>query len=233
MRASEASSVARHATSRPARSRGPAEAPAEGHGDVDVGDGAAWAPAENAGDVAAPPAAKADTLPPPLLPRAERAPSAVLEAPLAERTANLGLGAGGQVLGIARTVAGAAAPQRGHGTISIETDANGSVTRVGSTSPGWEAFARDLRAKLAGKRLRVPPGARGVIVRLAVNADVTGAPPALTGESKAVPCRPQERERDQAGRIDVVLNVGCQSWQSYVPLPRHRVSVSIAGEQAI
>jgi hypothetical protein len=209
--------------------------PAEGDGAASPGHDGAGPPGPVAGSgaavaTAAPPP---DALPPPLVPRAVRAPSAVLDEPLAQRAAAAGLGAGAQVIGAARSVADAKAPSRGHGSIDIETDAEGNVVRVTSTSPSWEAFARELQAKLAGKRLRVPPGARGVAVRLAVSADVTSTPALLTGEKKAEPCRRPEHQRDQAGRADVVLDVGCVDWTALVPLPRRRTSVSVAGERSL
>ncbi|MFT3766025.1 MAG: hypothetical protein QM820_10985 [Minicystis sp.] len=217
-----------------ARRGAPADAPAASGDGLVIDDGAAPAPAATgAGDTAVSPAPKSDSLPPPLVPRAIRAPSAVFDGALPRPDTSGGTGAGSQIVGSARAIADTKAPRTGHGTVTIEIDAGGNVTRVGSTSPGWEIFARELQAKLSGRHLRVPSGARGVIVRLAVSADVTKAPAALTGEAKATPCRPPERDRDQAGRADVILNVGCLDWNALVPLPRHRISVSLAGEQAL
>lgn len=186
-------------------------------------------PGANADDVAAAP--RSDSLPPPLVPRAVHAPRAVFDALSAPREGSAGSGAGAQVIGVARSLADATAPRRGHGTVTIDIDAAGGVTRVSSTSPSWDAFARGLQAKLAGRRLRIQPGARGAIVHLAVSADVTSVPRALGGEAKATPCRAPDR--DQAGRADAAPNAGCIDLTALLPVPRHRVSVSLAGERAL
>ncbi|APR77615.1 Hypothetical protein A7982_02962 [Minicystis rosea] len=190
--------------------------------------------APSAGDVSASPAAKGakgDALPPPLVPRAVHAPRGVFDALTAPHEASPASGAAPQLIGLARSVADASAPQRGHGTVRIDIDEGGNVTRVSATSPSWEAYARALQAKLAGRRLRVAPGAHGAVVKLAVDADVTAVPRMLTGEAKAMPCRPMDR--DQAGRSDAIPNVGCNDLTALLPIPRHRVNVSIASEQSL
>jgi hypothetical protein len=176
---------------------------------------------------------RSDSLPPPLVPRALHAPSAVFESPLLQPAAPSAVSAGGQVLGAARAVADTSAPRQGRGTISIETDGEGVVLRVSSSSPSWERFARDLGVKLSRRRLAARPGGHGTLVRLAVQAEVSTAPAILTGEAKAQPCRAPEHERDQVGRADVVLNVGCNDWKAFLPVERRRVSVTVAEERAL
>jgi hypothetical protein len=211
-----------------------AGAPSSSAGAMATGDPSASAPpGAGSSGVAAPSAPADEALPPPLFPRPLQAPRAVFESLSGQPYATPGSGAGGQVLGVARAIADADAPRKGRGTISIETDPNGNVTRVRSTSPSWETFAKNLAAKLAGRRLRVPPGAKGVLIRLAVNAEVTTAPAAITGESKAQPCRGPQFERDNAGRQDFRLDMGCQDWSAFTPVERRRVSVSLAGEQTL
>jgi hypothetical protein len=232
--AAAAGPVAATAAPKARRARGPivAAAPASaGEGEPLSQESAGAASAAPAAVTAAASAPPRDALPPPLVPRAIRAPEAVLEAPLAQRNAEAGVDAGAQVIGAARAVADTNAPRNGRGTIEIATDADGNVVRVTSTSPSWESYARDLRAQLGGKRLRVPPGARGVAVRLSVSAEVTSAPKLLTGEEKAKPCRPMDR--DQAGRIGAGMEPGCFDWKSPLPVSRRRVSVVIAGVQVL
>lgn len=180
-----------------------------------------------------PPVAPDLVTPPPLLPLAIHAPSAVLDAPLAQRGAASGAGASAQVMTAAHAIPDAKAPTTGRGTIKIETDANGLVLRVTTSNLAFGPYASELSAKLNGKRLRVPPGARGVLIQLAVDANTTAVPKLITGEATATPCRNPEYEKDQAGRNDVALNPACNNWQSFMPFSRHRVSVSVITEKAL
>jgi hypothetical protein len=70
------------------------------------------------------------------------------------------------------------APDVGTATVVVESDAAGFVTtaRVVSATPdlaSWGDFARELTRLTSSKKLRVPPGARGVRTRLRVVAEWT------------------------------------------------------------
>jgi hypothetical protein len=180
----------------------------------------------------APPAsAPADALPPPLVPRPIRAPAAVFGARIDARDGVSPSSGGAQILGAVRAVADKGAPRNGHGTIRVEVDATGAVTRVTSSSPSWGKVARSIQAALAGRRIRVPSGGRGLAITVAVDADVTNVPPLITGEAKAAPC--SRVETDQVGRLGRLPDPGCVDWLALLPLTRHRVSVKLVGEQAL
>ena len=170
-----------------------------------------------------------DVLPPPLLPRVTPAPSAVFGTTIPSRDGVSPSSGGAQILGTVRAVAAKGAPRNGHGTIRIEVDATGAVTRVTCSSPSWEKVARSIQASLAGRRIRVPSGARGLAITMAVEADVTRVPPILTGEVQAAPC--SQIESDKIGRVGRVPDPACTDVLGFLPLPRHRVSVKLLAEQ--
>lgn len=215
--------------SRPARDLGsdassytapPASAPAA----------SAWgviAPGVIAPGVIAPP----DVLPPPLLPRVTPAPSAVFGTTIPSRDGVSPSSGGAQILGTVRAVAAKGAPRNGHGTIRIDVDAAGAVTRVTCSSPSWDKVARAIQASLAGRRVRVPSGARGLAITMAVAADVTRVPPVLTGEVQAAPC--SQIESDKIGRVGRLPDPACTDMLGFLPLPRHRVTVKLLAEQAL
>lgn len=175
--------------------------------------------------VSAPP----DALPPPLVPRAIPAPSAIFGSQFSANDNAPPASGGAQIIGTVRAVAEQSAPRNGHGTIRVEVDGTGAVVRVTSSSPSWAAAARSLQASLAGRRLRVPSGGRGVILLFSVDAEITKAPPVLTGEAKAAPCSAEKK--DQVGRVGGLPEPGCIDVLALLPLPRHRVTVKLAGEQ--
>jgi hypothetical protein len=186
------------------------------------------APAASAPAASAP---AASALPPPLLPLVTPAPSAVFGTLMPSRAGVSPSSGGAQILGAVRAVAQQGAPRNGHGTIRIEVDAAGAVTRVTCSSPSWDRVARSIQASLAGRRLRVPSGARGLAITMAVDADVTRVPPVITGETKATPC--SQLESDQVGRSGRLPDPGCVDALGFLPLPRHRVSVKLVAEQAL
>jgi hypothetical protein len=93
---------------------------------------------------------------------------------LAEHDASLGLGSGGPVVSAAHAVpVEALVSIDGAGVFDVLTDPTGRVVSVNvadvtSDDLEWRKVARALLAQLAGRMLRVPPGARGVAVRVRV-----------------------------------------------------------------
>lgn len=170
-----------------------------------------------------------DLLPPPLAPRAMRAPSAVFGDQIDPLRAAPSSSAGAQLLGSIRALANQGAPQNGRGVIRIEVDATGAVTGVTSSSPSWEKVARSLAASLVNRRVRVPSGKRGLVITYAVDADVTTVPPAITGEVKATPCKLEQT--NDVGRYGRLPDPGCIDVLALLPIPRHRVTVKLLGEQ--
>ncbi len=101
---------------------------------------------------------------------------------LEARDQERGLGRGGVVATLARGAAIGAGPQEGEATFLVIADRDGRVTSVSLTEDrgGWTAVTRALERSLAGKRLRVPPGANGLSVAVRVKAKVqlpSGADP--------------------------------------------------------
>jgi hypothetical protein len=99
--------------------------------------------------------------------------TAILRNGLDERDRDAGLGAAGAFVSAAHEAAsGSSAPEAGTATLEIESDAAGAVVaaRVVASdgAPGWTGVARDLVRAMSAKRVRVPPGARGVRARLRI-----------------------------------------------------------------
>jgi len=93
---------------------------------------------------------------------------------LEARDQERGLGRGGVVATLARSAALGAGPQEGEATFLVMADRDGRVTSVSLSEDrgGWSAVTRALERSLAGKRLRVPPGANGLSVAVRVQAKV-------------------------------------------------------------
>jgi hypothetical protein len=121
------------------------------------------------------------------------------------------------------------APQKGTGTLSIEVDADGRVTGVTASSPTWARVASEIQVSLAGRKLRVPSGAKGVRVTYAVDADTSRTSNFLKGDPRVlVPCG--TKGTDDVGRVDHQANMTC-----YSPGVRLRfdVSIRLLGERAL
>lgn len=93
---------------------------------------------------------------------------------LEARDQERGLGRGGVVATLARSAALGAGPEEGEATFLVMADRDGRVTSVSLSEDrgGWSAVTRALERSLAGKRLRVPPGANGLSVAVRVQAKV-------------------------------------------------------------
>jgi hypothetical protein len=128
-------------------------------------------------------------------PRADRAPNAgptpvdaarVFRDAADARDHALGVGFGGPVAAAGRAaLSSPQAPVGGHGRYEVRADATGRVVSVRALDgdPAWQAFAGTLQAVLAGRTLRVPEGARGVVVVVALDArqkEVAGGPSGIT-----------------------------------------------------
>jgi hypothetical protein len=169
--------------------------------------------------------------PPPLVPRAIHARRDVLEAPLAAGNTSAGLTASAQIMGtVQRLSSSDEAPRNGHGTVRIVVDEDGNVSGVTTTSPSWSAVARAIRAALAGRRFRVPPGRHGVVISIAVDARMTSTPAVLTGETRAEPMAENEVPRGSsastaAPRMAVINPL------ALLPVLRHVVKVQLLSEE--
>ncbi len=133
------------------------------------------------------PAGARDTSPPPLLPRAEHAPREALEAPLAALATQGVSSVAAQAMGTVRRAVERGAPRQGRATLRVTVDEDGTVSSVVASGGDWEGVARAIQAALAGRRLRVPAGAHGVVISFAASATVTRVPAVLTGEARATP----------------------------------------------
>jgi len=104
---------------------------------------------------------------------ARRSAGGLAEA-LDARDAERGLGRAGALASAARFAAGHAAPPFGSAVFEVRADATGRIAtvtllRFGSDADRWQSVSRALRAQLAGHRLRVPKGARGVACLLRID----------------------------------------------------------------
>jgi hypothetical protein len=77
----------------------------------------------------------------------------------------------------------------------------------------------------------MPVAGRGLVITFFVDADVTAAPRALTGEDEAKPCKPSDSS--MVGRAGRLPDPGCIDIFSLIPHPRHRVRVKLIGEQPL
>jgi hypothetical protein len=98
-----------------------------------------------------------------------------LEAALSADDVRRGLARGNVFLGSLNAAAREAGPVRGEALLSVTVGADGSLSGIeflrGSASD-WSSAIASFRALAASKRLRVPPGARGVRVTFSVSAKV-------------------------------------------------------------
>jgi hypothetical protein len=226
----------------PRKAKGPLAVAGAGRGDIaasgGAGEGAGLVPGgSDAPAGSAPPTPVPDrALPPPLLPLAVQAPAAVLMAPLGATQAAAGLTAGAQVVATAQSAADGKGPSRGHGTLRITVEQDGSVSAVSVSGVGWEAAAQAIRAALAGRRLRVPSGARGVVISLALDAAVSYVPAVLTGEARAAAVGFNGAvggvEDNHHGFHPGAANMAVINPTALLPLRRRSVKVEILGEQA-
>jgi hypothetical protein len=99
-----------------------------------------------------------------------------LKSSLDDRDHEIGAGPGGPVVSAAHSAAlGSKAPETGRATYEVETDNVGSIIAVrlvesSADTPGWELVGSTLRATLGAQKLRVPAGAKGVLVKVLVEA---------------------------------------------------------------
>lgn len=99
-----------------------------------------------------------------------------VKASLDDHDREVGAGVGGPVVTAAHSAAsGFKAPETGRATFEVETDGVGAVIAVrvldvSSDKAGWEAVATTLRTTLGAQHLKVPKGAKGVLVRVLVEA---------------------------------------------------------------
>lgn len=86
-----------------------------------------------------------------------------------------GLARGGVLISSLRSVARLEGPETGSAVIQIQVDASGvpvGVRLLQGGSAEWDRVLRRLRAQLTQQRLRVPQGAAGLMVTLAVQSKV-------------------------------------------------------------
>lgn len=86
-----------------------------------------------------------------------------------------GLARGGVLVSSLRSVARLEGPETGSAVIQIQVDASGvpvGVRLLQGGSAEWDRVLRRLRAQLTQQRLRVPQGAAGLMVTLAVHSKV-------------------------------------------------------------
>jgi hypothetical protein len=107
-------------------------------------------------------------------PEREPAPSiGLLSEGLAEMDAAHGVSRSGLALHAGYEAARAFAPAQGIALFDVQADAMGSVVSISLVSSGpdeerWRRVGERMRALLSGKRLRVAPGARGLLARLRI-----------------------------------------------------------------
>jgi hypothetical protein len=93
-----------------------------------------------------------------------------------ERDVALGMTRGGAAVAVARDLTReGSTPIDGYAIFDATADASGTVTDVrvidvSSDRPSWEEVARRMVPALASKRFSVPPGARGLVVRIRVES---------------------------------------------------------------
>lgn len=111
-----------------------------------------------------------------------------IETALARRDQRIGLGPEGPaVRAVEALVMQSSTAPSSDATLFVRTDAEGNVVHTevlaaSSDGPEWERIARELARALAGKRMRVPSGSRGVSFRLLVASKEqlpSGAAPGL------------------------------------------------------
>jgi hypothetical protein len=176
-------------------------------------------------------------LPPPLRPLAVQAPMAALGGPLGVAPA-----AGSEVMVAVRSAAERSGPAQGHGVARITVEEDGTVSAVTVSGVGWEAAGQGMRTALVGRKLRVPKGARGVVVALSLDAQVTRVPPVLTGEARARAMAPDtalggaddnhgSMKDNHGGMFPGAPNMAVIDPTLLLPLKRWTVKVELVSEQ--
>lgn len=97
----------------------------------------------------------------------------ILRAATDKHDVALGVGFGGPVAAAGRSALSSPhAPLGGRGRYEVRTNAAGQIVAVRALEgdAAWQAFAATLQAVLASRTLRVPEGARGVVVVVALEA---------------------------------------------------------------
>jgi hypothetical protein len=90
----------------------------------------------------------------------------------------LGLGQAGVAIAAIRTaMTGPHAPQRGNASVAVTTDSSGKIIAVSllHTQPAsseWQHVLAEMKARLLGRKLRVPSKSRGLYMVLAINAEI-------------------------------------------------------------
>lgn len=111
---------------------------------------------------------------------------------LAERDAKLGLAKSSVAVNSGYEAARRFAPAYGTAVFEVRADANGHVQSVvvlggGTNDPGWRRTADHLAQLLTKRRLRLSPGARGLVTRLRVaRGSLAEAPPAQRKTKRGV-----------------------------------------------
>ena len=106
----------------------------------------------------------------------------ILRAATDKHDVALGVGFGGPVAAAGRSaLSSPSAPIGGRGRYEVRTNATGQIVSVRALEgdAAWQAFATTLQAVLASRTLRVPEGARGVVVVIALEAkqkEIAGGP---------------------------------------------------------
>jgi hypothetical protein len=92
---------------------------------------------------------------------------------LAQRDVALGLGRGGPLVTAAREAASAPDAPLGTTILEVDWNASGSVVAARADDRAWGAVAAAIVRGMAGKPLRVRPGAGGMRARLRVVAELS------------------------------------------------------------
>ena len=161
-------------------------APAEGVADAPAGAGSAQADATtparkidlhlNDGFFMRPGAPSAPSAPAEWGPRAHKSEvQRQLEASLSADDVKHGLARGNAFVGALHDAVREGGPTRGEALLSITVGADGSLTGIEflrGSAADWSSALQAFRSMAARKRLRVPPGARGLRVTYSVQAKV-------------------------------------------------------------
>jgi hypothetical protein len=111
---------------------------------------------------------------------------------LAERDAKLGLAKSSVAVNSGYEAARRFAPAYGTAVFEVRADANGHVQSVvvlggGTNEPAWRRMADHLAQLLSKRRLRLAPGARGLVTRLRIaRGSLAEAPPAQRKTKRGV-----------------------------------------------
>jgi hypothetical protein len=118
---------------------------------------------------------------------AEARPSiGLLSEGLAQMAAEKGVARSSAAVSAAYVAAREAAPAEGIALFDVRADATGAVVSVtpvpGADAERWRAVAERMHALLAGRRLRVPAGAAGILTRLRIETDDVAKKPSELGK---------------------------------------------------